>query len=185
MSVTCSRPSMPPRSINAPYSVRFLTTPVTTAPSARCSSVAVLRTLISSSTAILRETTTLPRRRLSLMILTGISWPDQRIQVVNRARIGLRSRHEGLDSHVHRQPALDAAQHAAGDDELFLVGLFQVVPDAQPRGARVGKQHVAFGRLAVLDHHVDHVARLDRHFARWESETARWERCLRTCSRNR
>src|SRR5215467_14227438 len=49
--------------------------PVTAAPSTRCSSVALLRTLISSSTAALRDTTTLPRRRLSLMILTGMSCP--------------------------------------------------------------------------------------------------------------
>jgi hypothetical protein len=35
MSVMCSRPSMPPRSTNAPYSVMFLTTPLTMAPSCR------------------------------------------------------------------------------------------------------------------------------------------------------
>src|ERR1035438_2048261 len=66
---------MPPRSMKAPYSVRFLTVPTTIAPSERCSSVTLLRELISSSSASLRDTTTLPRRRLSLMILTGMSWP--------------------------------------------------------------------------------------------------------------
>src|SRR5476649_1705581 len=136
--------------------------PVTTEPSARCSRVALLRTLISSSTAVLRETTTLPRRRLSLIILTGIScptresklctgrgsacdpgmkaldrkstrlnsshtviytlslhdalpistpveldnldWnilPHQGIQIVHRARVGLRSGHESLRSEEH------------------------------------------------------------------------------------
>jgi hypothetical protein len=33
MSVMCSRPSMPPRSTKAPYSVMFLMTPLTTWPS--------------------------------------------------------------------------------------------------------------------------------------------------------
>ena len=144
-----------------------------------------MRTLISSSTAILRETTTLPRRRLSLMILTGMSCPIERIEIVHRARIGLRAGHERLDPDIDREPALDAAQHAAGDDELFLVGLLEVVPDAQARGARVREQDVAFRLLAVVDHHVDHVADLHRDFARRESETARSEPCLRTCSRNR
>ena len=55
----------------------------------------------------------------------------QGIQVVNRARIGLRTRHERLDPDVHRQPALDAAQHAAGEDQLLVVGLLEVVPDPQ------------------------------------------------------
>jgi hypothetical protein len=49
--------------------------PVRTAPSWRDSSVTVLRASISSWTASLRETTTLPRLRFSLTILTGTSWP--------------------------------------------------------------------------------------------------------------
>ena len=61
----------------------------------------------------------------------------QRIQVVDRTRIRLAPGHESLDPHVHRQAALDASQHAAGEDELLLVGLIQVVPHAQARGAGV------------------------------------------------
>ena len=86
----------------------------------------------------------------------------QGVQVVHRARIGLRSRHEGLDAYVHRQPALDPPQHASGDDELLLVGLVQVVPDAQARGPRMREQHVALRLLAVVDHHIHHVAGLAR-----------------------
>ena len=107
------------------------------------------------------------------MILTGMSCPIRRIEIVDRARVGLRAGHEGLDADIHRQAALDAAQHAAGNDELLLVGLVQVVPDAQARGARVGEQDVAFGLLAVLDHDVDHVAGLNRDFAAAGPETAR------------
>src|ERR1035437_2839801 len=47
----------------------------------------------------------------------------ERIQIMNGTRIGLRSGHEGLDAHIHGQPALYPAEHAAGDDELLLVGL--------------------------------------------------------------
>jgi hypothetical protein len=80
--------------------------------------------------------------------------------------VGLRAGHEGLDPHVHRQPALHAAQHAAGNHQLFLIGLFEVVPDAQARRARVREQNVSFGLFAgVVDHHIDRVSRLHRHFA--------------------
>ena len=99
------------------------------------------------------------------MILTGMSWPDQGIQVVHRAGIGLGAGHEGLDADIHREPAFDAAQHVSGDDELLLEGFFEIVPDAQAGGAGVRQEHVAFGLFAVLDHHIDDVAWLDGDFA--------------------
>ena len=90
----------------------------------------------------------------------------QGIEIVDRARVGLRAGHECLDPHIHRQAALDAPQHAAGNHQLLLIGLFQVVPDAQARGARVREQDVPFGLLAaVVDHHIDGVSRLHRDFA--------------------
>ena len=112
--------------------------------------------------------------------------PDQRIEIVHGARIGLRTGHEGLDAYIHREAAFHAAQHAAGDHQLLLVRLFEIVPDAQARGARVREQHVPFGLLAgVIDHHVDGIAGLHRHFAGRGPETARWEPDLRICIRNR
>ncbi len=39
--------------------------------------------------------------------------PDEQIQIVHWARIGLRAGHEGADSHVHREPAFHPSQHAA------------------------------------------------------------------------
>ena len=48
----------------------------------------------------------------------------------------------------------------AGDHQLIVERLLQVVPDAQARGLLVREQNVAFGALAVIDHHVDHVAGL-------------------------
>src|ERR1035437_8022349 len=83
---------------------------------------------------------------------------DQGVHVVNRAGIGLRAGHEGLDANIHRQPTLDASQHAAGDGELFLISLVQIVPDTQARGPRVRQEHVSFGLPAAIDHHVHDVA---------------------------
>ena len=65
---------------------------------------------------------------------------------------------------IHCQPALDAAKHMARDDELLLVGLLQVVPNAQAGSAGVRELYVSLGLLAVFDHHVDDVADLNGHF---------------------
>src|SRR5690606_12381737 len=77
MSVMCSRPSMPPRSTNAPSSVRFLTTPLSTAPSTSFSSSASRSSECSLSTTARRETTTLLRLRSSLMSLNSSSLPSR------------------------------------------------------------------------------------------------------------
>src|SRR5690606_13014191 len=77
MSVMCSRPSMPPRSTNAPSSVRFLTTPLSTAPSTSFSISASRSSECSLSTTARRETTTLLRLRSSLMSLNSSSLPSR------------------------------------------------------------------------------------------------------------
>ena len=81
---------------------------------------------------------------------------------MHRPRIGLRAGHKGLNADVHREAALHASEHVPGDDELLLIGLVEVVPDAQAGGARMGEQDVPLRLLAVLDHHIDHVAGLHR-----------------------
>ena len=61
---------MPPRSTNAPYSVMFLMTPLTTLPSSRVSSVLVfclVALLLEEHAAA--ESTMLPRFLLNLMTL--------------------------------------------------------------------------------------------------------------------
>src|ERR1043166_1596241 len=83
----CSRPSSPPRSTKAPYSVRFLTTPVSTDPSSRCSSVFERFSFCSPSSRSLRETTMLPRFLFSLMTATSMVWPF----MPSRLRMGRRS----------------------------------------------------------------------------------------------
>ena len=64
---------MPPRSRKAPYSVRFLTVPRITPLSDSFFSVSSRSALYSVSTTARRDTTTLSRRRSSLMILNSSS----------------------------------------------------------------------------------------------------------------
>ena len=65
------------------------------------------------------------------------------------------------------------------------MGLFQIVPDANAEGFLVREQNVSFDALAVIDHHVDHIARLNSDFAVRDRETARSGPGLRICIRNR
>src|SRR5207302_70786 len=75
ISDTCSKPSIPPRSTQAPYSLTFLTWPCTTWPSLSVSINAARLACSSSSSRARRLTTTLPRRRFSLVMRTWISVP--------------------------------------------------------------------------------------------------------------
>src|SRR5207244_3478435 len=76
MSVMWSRPSTPPRSMKAPKSVMFLTTPLRTWPT--CSSFMRTSRLVlrSASSSTRRLTTMLRRRLLSLMILNSKLCPS-------------------------------------------------------------------------------------------------------------
>ena len=62
------------------------------------------------------------------------------------------------------KPAFDAAEHAAGENQLIVGSLFEIVPDAQARGFGVREQHVAFHLFAAVDHDIDHIAALDGYF---------------------
>ena len=87
MSVMCSRPSTPPRSMKAPYSVMFLTTPLMRIPITRFFSVSRRFSSRPFSSTARRESTTLPRWRLSLRIFITIFWPTK----WPRSRTGRRS----------------------------------------------------------------------------------------------
>ena len=75
MSVMWSRPSTPPKSMKAPKSVMFLTTPSRIWPSSNTLTISSRIRARSSSSTARRETTMLRRALLSLMILKGNSWP--------------------------------------------------------------------------------------------------------------
>ena len=87
MSVMCSRPSTPPRSMKAPYSVMFLTTPLIRMPTTRFLRVSRRFSSRPFSSTARRESTTLPRWRLSLRIFIRIFWPTN----WPRSRTGRRS----------------------------------------------------------------------------------------------
>src|SRR5437879_3008948 len=71
MSVMCSSPSTPPRSMKAPKSVMFFTTPFRVWPTWRSFMRTSRLVLRSASSSTRRETTMLRRRLLSLMILNS------------------------------------------------------------------------------------------------------------------
>src|SRR5213075_2161599 len=76
MSVMCSKPSTPPRSMKAPKSVMFLTMPFRTWPT-DSSFISTSRFVLrSASSSTRRDTTMLRRRLLSLMILNSKLWPS-------------------------------------------------------------------------------------------------------------
>ena len=139
----------------------------------------------SSSIAILRETTTLPRRRLIFRILTGISWPDELIEIVNRPNVDLRSRHERGHADIHHQSALGALDDVAGDQQLIAHGLFESVPDAQAAGLGIGQQDVAFRLRTVRSTMTSMVSPALTVTVPSGCRTARWEPGLRACIRNR
>ncbi len=86
---------------------------------------------------------------------------EQRIQIVRGAHVDLRAGHERGNAHVHREPAFDAARHAAGYHQTVAMRFLQVLPGPQPAGLLVRQQDVTF-RLQPLPvhHHVDLIAHL-------------------------
>src|SRR5438094_920932 len=76
MSVMCSRPSTPPRSMKAPKSVMFFTIPLRTWPTWSSFIRTSRLVLRSASSSTRRDTTMLRRRLLSLMILNSKLWPS-------------------------------------------------------------------------------------------------------------
>ena len=157
---------MPPRSTNAPYSVMFLTTPLTMAPSCSVSSSLARSSPIEASTTARRDNTTLLRLRSSLMTLNSIVLPSNGAHVLDRTRVEQRARQEGADAvDQHRQAALDLAVDGAGDE---LAG-FQRVLERQPRGQALGlvarQDGVAVAVFDGVDGDRDEVADLDFEFA--------------------
>ena len=87
ISVIWSKPSIPPKSMNTPYSVIFLTIPSMRLPSLILSRVPSRTCLRCSSSRILRERTILPRFLFILIIFISNFSPSN----FSRLRIGRRS----------------------------------------------------------------------------------------------
>ena len=73
----CNRPSIPPKSTNAPYSVRFLTIPSTSMPSSNLASSSSRSAEFSASITARRDTTILLRCLSILMTLNSSSLPSR------------------------------------------------------------------------------------------------------------
>jgi hypothetical protein len=166
MSVMCSRPSMPPRSTNAPYSVMFLTTPWTMAPSVSVSSSLARSSPIEASTTARRDSTTLLRLRSSLMTLNSRVLPSYGRQVLDRAGVDQRAGQEGADAvDQHGQAALDLAADGAGDEVAGLERGLQAQPGGQALGLVARQDGVAVAVFDGVDGHRDEIADLDFKFA--------------------
>ena len=165
-----SRPSRPPRSTKAPYSVMFFTVPIRTLPSSRVSRVWVFFSAFSSSRTALRDSTMLPRFLLTLMTRMRSSWPRKAVQVPHRAHVDLAAGQEGSHADVHGEAALDPLDDPARDHAALLIGALHVVPDLHLLGFFLGQDDVAFLVLGLLEQDVDDVPGLDRELARLVAE---------------
>src|SRR6185437_4383327 len=83
--------------------------------------------------------------------------PHEGIDVAHRADIELRAGQEGLHADVAGQPALDPVHDAPLHDGRLLVGMLELVPQAQPGGLFVGEAQAALAAL-VLDDDINDVA---------------------------
>ncbi len=129
MSVTCSRPSTPPRSTKAPYSVMFLTTPSTAWPSVR------LRDHLGAlfGAAFFQDRAArhhdVAAAAVHLQDLERLLHAHQRAGVAHRAHIDLLNRQERHGAaQIDGEAALDATEDRALDALFLLVGLLQPVP---------------------------------------------------------
>ncbi len=91
--------------------------------------------------------------------LDGDIGADEAVEILHRAHVDLRGGHEGAGADVDHEAALDAREHAAGNQESFGVGALEGVPTAKARGFLVGQGDVAFKvRAVAVNHDVDGVA---------------------------
>ena len=154
---------MPPRSMKAPYSVRFLTMPSTIWPSFSFSSVCSFSSARSFSSSTRRDSTMLPRFLLNLMTLKRWRLADERVQVAHRAQVDLRAGEERLHAAADgdREAALHARADGAFDELVALAGAGDLVPDLETVGLLLGEDAEAVFVLAALEEDVDLVAFFD------------------------
>ena len=105
--------------------------------------------------------------------------PLQRVEIANRTHVDLRAGQERADTDVHGETALDALDDAADDDLAFGVGLLDLVPDLHLLGLLAREHDVAFTILGALEQHVDGVAGLHGHVARFVEELVNLDETFR------
>src|SRR6266436_6683382 len=158
MSVTCSKPSMPSRSINAPKSVMFLTVPTTRSKTSR--TLALFAALLFDHLASAEHDV------LSVVIEFNdfeiVSVPDELLQILWWNDINLGGRQECLDANVHHQSAFDDRSHFTFDKAVTLENVNDLVPVLAVGRFLLRKHHHAFFVFQSLQENVDLVANLQR-----------------------
>ena len=158
---------MPPRSTNAPYSVMFLMTPVTTMPSSRFSQGARLElvALLLEEHAAREHDVAALLVELDDLELVGLA--DQLVEVADRAEVHLRAGQECLHAAADgdAEAALDARGDGALDQLVALASGADLVPNLELVGLLLGEHDEAVVVLLGLDEHVDGVADLDRELS--------------------
>src|SRR5262249_19737793 len=107
----------------------------------------------------------------------------ERVEVANRTQVSLRSWEKCLSSqNVHREPALDAVENNSLNRRFLVVGLFDLIPCAQPLRLLVRKVDVTFLGLALLAHDIDFLAGLKFGFTLVIENFSKRKHAFRLCA---
>ena len=162
MSVMWSRPSTPPRSMNAPKSVMFLTTPFRTW--SFCSSFISFSRLPARSALEdhAARDDDVAAALVELDDLELVLLAEQLVDVRHATQRDLRAGEERVDAHeVDDHTALDLLDERAFDRLIVLVGDADALPHAHEVGFLLREDDRAFLVLEVLEQDLDFVARLE------------------------
>ena len=162
MSVMCSRPSMPPRSTNAPKSAMFLTVPLRTWPDLDLLEQLLLLLLArdldqlaAADDDVAPALVDLEDHALDVLI-------DVVGDVGRAADVDLAGGQEDVDADVDQQAALDLAGDLALDDVALVVLGDDHLPGAHPVRLLAGEDDLAGLVLHAFEQDLDGVARLRR-----------------------
>ena len=157
----CSRPSMPPRSMNAPKSAMFLTVPLRTWPISRPSSVLLLELF-----ALLLDQLAAGDDDVAALF---VDLEDDRVDraadpvadFAGPADVHLASGKEDRHADVDEQAALDLLGDLAGDRVAFLLGLHDGFPVDDAISLALADLHQTGVAFDVFEQDADFVADLD------------------------
>ena len=85
----------------------------------------------------------------------------QRVEILDRPNIDLRSGQERAYADIHGKAAFDAFDDASANDDVFVEGLLDVFPDFDFLGLFLGKNDVAVAVFGVFEQNIDDIADLD------------------------
>ena len=160
-SETCTRPSTPPRSTNAPKLTIEDTTPLRTWPFWR-----LLRNVLRDSLCVCSSSARRLRHDVVAVLVEledlGLDLlAEVRREVADAAQLDERRRQEAAEADVDDQAALDDLDDRTGDDAVVILDLLDVTPCALVLGALLGQDEAAFFVLLLENEGFDQVADLD------------------------